>query len=155
MPTWICPFCEAEMTVKPQLVGQVRACPKCEQESTITDAAVPAPARLPPRQSRQPDPQPAESESRGVSAATAVALGNVENTGLTSVMLAQGLLVIVALASALMLLFGFSADAPAHLIPSGLGGLISVVISWPIYSIANESYRSRKLLEEILRSTQD
>ena len=38
MATWICPFCEARMTVKPGLVGQTKACVKCEMESEITDA---------------------------------------------------------------------------------------------------------------------
>ena len=38
MPTWICPECNASMTVKASLVGQVRPCAGCGAESEITDA---------------------------------------------------------------------------------------------------------------------
>lgn len=147
MASWICPFCEAAMTVKPQLVGLVRPCPKCGQESIVADAADPAPAALPPRQSRL-GTRPA------VDASTAVTLGNVESDTLTSVLLAQCLLVLILIGSGLLLLFSFNGDEGAGAARAyGLMGIVSVVVSWPIYSIANESYRSRKLLEEILKKS--
>lgn len=146
MPTWVCPFCEAEMSVKPQLIGQVRPCPKCEQESTITDAAGPVATRLPPRASR-----PTESEQPATIQAAAVAsLTGIENETLTSVVLAQGLLGLVAVGSGLCLLFALTSEAKGQLLTLGISGLISVVIAWPIYTIANETYRSRKLLQAIL-----
>lgn len=39
MPTWICPECNASMTVKPALIGQIKPCAGCGVESEVTDAA--------------------------------------------------------------------------------------------------------------------
>ncbi len=54
MTTWICPSCNASMTVKPALVGLSRACVSCGTDSIVTDSAA---KDLPQRTSPQ-DPEP-------------------------------------------------------------------------------------------------
>ncbi len=38
MARWICPNCRATMTVRPELIGKERACPKCGETAEIVDA---------------------------------------------------------------------------------------------------------------------
>ena len=154
MTTWICPFCDARMNVKSQLVGETRPCANCNQESEITDADAvpPLPAELfddapRPRKSRRAAPAAPILSSSNPGGDSPVAMES-----LTSVSLAYGLLIIIAVCSGLCIVGGVAGGgdaAPA--IQLGFTGLASVVVAWPIYTIANETFRSRRLLEQILK----
>lgn len=158
MATWICPFCEARMTVKPQLIGETRACAKCEQPSKITDAdAEPEAAEPPdlPFETSTPKPRKGRIIPPGpiLSGSSPEADPLVSTESLTSVSLAYGLLVLTALCSGMCMVIGMTSggDAPGLAFVWGIFGLASVVIAWPIYTIANETFRSRRLLEQILK----
>lgn len=148
MPTWICPFCDAQMTVKPSLIGQQRPCAACGKQSEVIESLEQQPGVdsfpdvvNPPRPLRV-------TQSQAVKKAA-----NIEDQNLTSVLLVQGVLSIVAIVSAIVAITGFTGrDRSASMqIQLGLTGLMTVLISWPIYTTANETYRNRKLLEEILK----
>lgn len=160
MATWVCPFCDSRMLVKSAMLGKKRECLSCKMESEVTDAdAEPEPVELPELPFVSSTPKLRRGKYVGPAGPIITAASAAENpeaqlsqASLPSVALAQVVLVIASLGSVLLIVASFgSAPNPAALFSTGLTGIVSVIITWPIYTIANEAYRSRLILEEILR----
>lgn len=144
MPNWICPFCRAKMTVKTELLGQVRPCPKCKQESTIEDCdtiAPPLPVEaLPESYSKLKSDKASATEN----ASGDESIGNV----------ARGMLLLV---TAIFLLYGAIGEGNGQRnngFPSACGVLFLAAILWPIYTMARDTRANRRLLEQIARSNE-
>lgn len=126
MPRWICEHCNAEMTVRADLLGTRRKCRACGKESEVIDADV---IRLDP----QPEyvaPLPAvESVSRVAKLALLVPCA------------------ICLLAGVIVLAAGSELGGIAVVYAIGIAMLTAVL--WPIYTMADDTRANRKLLEEI------
>lgn len=140
MPNWTCPFCDASMTVKQSLVGLTRPCAKCGQESIISDADAPPVAQATPQPRNAAPAQP-----RRTTTAAAVGISeSVAAESLTSATLVRGILLLATLG-------GIASFFTPNGLAQGISILVAVIITWPLTTIAEEVYRARRLLQELLK----
>lgn len=134
MPRWICPSCNATMTVKPSHIGQTAACVSCGKKSEVTDSDAIA-------NMLQDDP-PAEVRPPGW----------VPPRGESVCDLAKGMLMTAVFLMVAGGVLTLNRGGPGvALLVSAVVLVVQMILIWPFYTMADDTRANRRLLDQIVK----